>query len=82
MHVPAAPGIEPGTRDLSVLFAEVVAQLGIEPMATRFLVVALTTKLLGHATSTLYVYPDRRPTRIGGFFGSPPPFFRLACGWS
>ena len=35
------------TRDLSVLFAEVVAQLGIEPTTARFLlVVALATKLL------------------------------------
>ena len=31
----------------SVLFAEVVTQMGIEPMTTRCLVVALTTKLLG-----------------------------------
>ena len=30
-----------------MLFAEVVAQLGIEPMTTRCLVVALSTKLLG-----------------------------------
>ena len=33
--------------DLGVHFAEVVAQLGIEPMTTRCLVVALATKLLG-----------------------------------
>ena len=33
----------------SVLFAEVVTQMGIEPMTTRCLVVALTTKLLGRS---------------------------------
>ena len=32
----------------SVLFAEVVTQMGIEPVTTRCLVVVLTTKLLGH----------------------------------
>ena len=43
-----------------VLFAEVVTrimtQMGIEPMTTRCLVVALTTKLLGHP-------PLQRPVR-------------------
>ena len=41
------------TRDLSVLFAEVVTQLGIEPMTTRCFVVALTTKLLGRCGRSL-----------------------------
>ena len=35
------------TRDPSVLFAEVVTQMGIEPMTTRCLLVALTTTLVG-----------------------------------
>ena len=35
-----------------------VAQLGIEPMTTRFLVVALTTKLLGHDPAR--ARPDER----------------------
>ena len=47
-HVPNRPGNR--TRGLSVLFfAEVMAQLGIEPMTKRYLVVALTTKLLGQS---------------------------------
>ena len=39
------PGMNPGHP--SVLFAEVVTQMGIEPVTTRCLVVVLTTKLLG-----------------------------------
>ena len=35
------------TRDPSVLFAEVVTQMGIEPMTTRCYLVALTTTLVG-----------------------------------
>ena len=35
----------------SVLFAEVVTQMGIEPVTTRCLVVVLTTKLLGRLGS-------------------------------
>ena len=46
-QAPGSPGIEPGTSAFSL--PKVVAQLGIEPMTTRFLVVVLTTKLLGHA---------------------------------
>ena len=34
-----------------VLFAEVVTQMGIEPVTTRCLVVVLTTKLLGRKPS-------------------------------
>ena len=44
------PGIEPGTSAFSL--PRVVTQLGIEPMTTRCLVVALTTKLLGRVTDT------------------------------
>ena len=48
-HVPAAPGFETGdlTRDLSALFAEVVAQLGIEPM-TKILLVVVVVLSVSH----------------------------------
>ena len=60
------PKLLPGLRDFrelnpghpSVLFAEVVTQMGIEPMTTRCLVVALATK----APST--VRPLARDPRV------------------
>ena len=47
------PGMNPGHP--CVLFAEVVTQMGIEPVTKRCLVVVLTTKLLGH----LFIYGRR-----------------------
>ena len=57
------------TRALSVLFAEVVTQLGIEPMTTRCLVVALTTKLLGREI----------PEGVGAAEINPGIKVRLGC---
>ena len=56
-HAQTLPGLgdfrELNPGHPSVLFAEVVTQMGIEPMTTRFLSVALTTNLLGRASAVL-----------------------------
>ena len=62
--------------DLSVLFAEVVNQLGIEPMTAICLVVALTTKLLGpqgELVQPTMVYCMINPPILRRFFGKRPP---------
>ena len=52
------PGIEPGTSAFSL--PRVVAQLGIEPMTTRCLMVALATKLLGQRKNTPEKHKDTK----------------------